>query len=113
LFRQQRARINVIGQQIHALELLGVLAPALDRTFSTLSDPTRRAILERLGRGPATISEPGAPLWHLAPRLAEARPHPRAEDLVTTHKHGRTRECRLGSEPLDDAPRWIQTYRGR
>jgi hypothetical protein len=32
---------------------------------------------------------------------------------VTTEKHGRTRECRLGSEHLDDAAQWIQTYRGR
>jgi Helix-turn-helix domain len=69
LFRQQRARINVIGQQIHALELLGVLAPALDRTFSTLSDPTRRAILERLGRGPATISELAHPFGISLPGL--------------------------------------------
>ena len=54
----------------------------LDRTFSALSDPTRRHILERA-------------------------------DLVITQKQGRTRQCRLGSEHLDDAAQWIQTYQRR
>jgi DNA-binding transcriptional ArsR family regulator len=86
---------------------------ALDRTFSALSDPTRRSILERLGRGPATISELAHPFGISLPGLLKHVRILEQADLVTTQKHGRTRECRLGSEQLDDAARWIQTYRGR
>jgi DNA-binding transcriptional ArsR family regulator len=85
----------------------------LDRAFSALSDPTRRDILERLARGPATISELADPAGISLPGvmkhvriLEEAR-------LVITEKKGRTRECRLGSEHLDEAAQWIRLYRQR
>jgi DNA-binding transcriptional ArsR family regulator len=83
----------------------------LDRTFSALSDPTRREILERLARGPAWISELAQPSGISLPGVLK---HVRIlEDarLVTTHKAGRKRECRLGPERLDDATTWIETYR--
>jgi DNA-binding transcriptional ArsR family regulator len=83
----------------------------LDRTFSALADPTRRDILERLAAGPASISELARPIGISLPGvmkhvriLEEAR-------LVTTEKHGRTRECQLGPDQMDDATRWIETYR--
>ena len=86
---------------------------ALDRTFSALSDPTRRAILERLGHGPATISELAHPFGISLPGLMKHVRILEQADLVTTQKHGRTRECRLGSEQLDDAAEWIETHRRR
>ena len=85
----------------------------LDRTFSALSDPTRRDILERLALGPATISQLADPAGMSLPGLMK---HVRIlEDvqLVTTEKHGRSRECRLGPAHLDDAARWIETHRRR
>ena len=85
----------------------------LDRTFSALSDPTRREILERLAHGPATVSELAHPFDISLPGLLK---HVRIlEDahLVTTEKQGRTRQCRLGPEQLDDAAQWIATYRRR
>jgi DNA-binding transcriptional ArsR family regulator len=85
----------------------------LDRTFSALSDPTRRAILERLGRGPATISELAHPFGISLPGLLKHVRILEQADLVTTEKHGRTRQCRLGSGDLDEAAQWIQTYRSR
>jgi DNA-binding transcriptional ArsR family regulator len=84
---------------------------ALDRTFSALSDPTRRDILERLARGPATLSELGHP-FNITGLLKHVRVLEEAR-LVATEKKGRTRECRLGPEHLDDATQWIQTYRSR
>jgi DNA-binding transcriptional ArsR family regulator len=85
----------------------------LDRTFSALSDPTRREILERLARGPATISELADPFGiTLAGLLKHVRVLEEAH-LVTTEKQGRTRQCRLGSEQLDDAAQWIESYRHR
>ena len=83
----------------------------LDRTFSALSDPTRRQILDRLARGPASISELAQPsgmsltgIKKHVQILEEAR-------LVATEKVGRTRRCRLGPEQLDDAVHWIEIYR--
>jgi DNA-binding transcriptional ArsR family regulator len=83
----------------------------LDRTFFALSDPTRRSILERLARGPATIGE-------LAERysltLNGLKKHVgilETVDLVVTVKVGRARQCHLGPAQLEDATGWIDGYR--
>ena len=86
-------------------------SPRLDSTFSALSDPTRRAILERLGRGSATISELAEPTGM---SLTGLKKHVRIleeAELVTTEKRGRTRHCRLGPRQLDEASQWIESYR--
>ena len=75
----------------------------LDRTFSALSDPTRRHILERLAGGPATISELAQPFDITLPGLLKHVRILEEAGLVVTEKQGRTRQCRLGSEHLDDA----------
>jgi DNA-binding transcriptional ArsR family regulator len=85
----------------------------LDRTFSALADPTRRHILERLGHGPATISELAQPFDISLPGLLKHVRILQEANLVITEKHGRTRQCRLGTEPLNDAAQWIHTYRYR
>jgi DNA-binding transcriptional ArsR family regulator len=83
----------------------------LDRTFSALSDDTRRGMLEQLRLGPASVTElarrarislPGT-LKHVR-ILEEAR-------LVTTERKGRIRECRLGPDRMDDVTRWIESQR--
>jgi DNA-binding transcriptional ArsR family regulator len=85
----------------------------LDRTFSALSDPTRRRILERLAQGPATLSELARPFDITLPGLLKHVRILEQAALVVTEKQGRTRQCRLGSEQLDDAAQWIHTYRRR
>jgi DNA-binding transcriptional ArsR family regulator len=85
----------------------------LDRTFSALSDPTRRAILERLGRGPATIGELAEPFGMSLTGLKKHVHVLEAADLVVTQKVGRTRRCRLGPARLEDATRWIEEHRNR
>ena len=85
--------------------------PQIDRTFAALADPTRRAVLERLGRGSATISELAEPVGM---SLTGMKKHVRVLEeagLVTTEKIGRTRHCRLGPQRLDDAQHWIEGYR--
>ena len=85
--------------------------PELDRTFAALADPTRRAILGRLGQGSATITELAEPFEM---SLTGLKKHVRVlEDveLVTTEKVGRARRCTLGPRRLEDAQRWIETYR--
>jgi DNA-binding transcriptional ArsR family regulator len=90
-----------------------VKSRSLDRTFSALSDPTRRDILERLGRGPATLSELAHPLDMSLPGILKHVRVLEGAELVTTERNGRTRECRLGPDRLDDASQWIATYRVR
>ena len=85
----------------------------LDRTFSALSDPTRRDILERLAEGPATISELAHPSGISLPGVMKHVRILEQAALVTTEKQGRTRHCRLGPARLDDAAEWIQLYRNR
>jgi DNA-binding transcriptional ArsR family regulator len=85
----------------------------LSRTFSAISDPTRRDILERLARGPATITELALPLGISLPGLMKHVRILEEADLVATSKNGRTRECHLGAELLEDASRWIEDYRRR
>ncbi len=83
----------------------------LDRTFAALADPTRRAILERLGRGSATISELAEPSGMT---LTGLKKHVRVledADLVSTEKVGRVRHCSLGPRGLDDIQLWLDAYR--
>jgi len=87
-----------------------VQSAILDRAFSALSDSTRRGILEQLGSGPATIGELAEPLGMT---LTGVKKHVQVlEDagLVTTEKVGRSRQCTLGTERLDDVVTWITLY---
>jgi DNA-binding transcriptional ArsR family regulator len=103
--------LTPIGRMVKVNRM--VKLSSLDRTFSALSDGTRREILERLQLGPASITDlarlarislPGV-LKHV--RLLEEA------NLVTTQKQGRTRQCRLGPEQMEDVTRWIERYRRR
>jgi DNA-binding transcriptional ArsR family regulator len=83
----------------------------MDRTFGALSDPTRRAVLERLGAGSATITELAEPFEM---SLTGMKKHVRVleeAELVTTEKVGRARRCSLGPQRLEDAQTWIDDYR--
>src|SRR5918997_434402 len=85
--------------------------PQVDRTFAALADPTRRGVLERLGRGSATITELAEPYGI---SLTGMKKHVKVlEDagLVTTAKVGRERRCSLGPQRLDDIQAWIDGYR--
>jgi DNA-binding transcriptional ArsR family regulator len=88
-----------------------VQSPVLDRTFSALSDPTRRDILQRLTTGPASISELARPIGISLPGVMKHVRILEEAHLVTTEKHGRTRECHLGPGDMDDVTRWIEHYR--
>jgi DNA-binding transcriptional ArsR family regulator len=83
----------------------------LDRTFAALSDPTRRGILERLGRGSATISELAEPFGISLTGLKKHVQVLEDADLVRTEKVGRTRHCSLGPQRLDEVQSWIVGYR--
>jgi DNA-binding transcriptional ArsR family regulator len=88
-----------------------VQSSTLDRTFSALSDPTRREILERLASGPASISELAEPTGISLPGVMKHIHVLEQAQLVTTEKRGRTRECRLGPDRMAGATRWIEQQR--
>jgi DNA-binding transcriptional ArsR family regulator len=90
---------------------IGALTTDLDRTFFALSDPTRRGILERLGAGPATISELAGPFGLTLNGIKKHVGILQKADLVVTEKVGRARECRLGPADLGEATDWMATHR--
>jgi len=82
-----------------------------DTSFAALSDPTRRGVLEQLGRSDASITEL-ADKFHMT--LTGMKKHVgvlEAAGLVTTQKVGRVRTCRLGSHRLEEEAAWIERYR--
>jgi len=83
----------------------------LDDTFAALSDPTRRGILERLGRGEASISDLAASFEMSLTGLKKHVQILEEAGLVVTEKVGRVRTCRLGPRRLDDESAWIERYR--
>jgi DNA-binding transcriptional ArsR family regulator len=80
----------------------------VDRVFAALADPTRRAVLERLSGGSATISELAEPFGM---SLTGMKKHIRLLEearLVTTEKVGRTRRCTLVPYALEGISMWVQ-----
>ena len=85
-------------------------APGLDASFAALSDPTRRGVLEQLGRREASVSDL-ADRFHMT--LTGMKKHIGVLEevgLVTTEKVGRVRTCRLGESGLEQASAWIAGY---
>jgi DNA-binding transcriptional ArsR family regulator len=85
--------------------------PSLTRVFHALADPTRRAIVERLGLGQAQVSELAKPL---AMSLAAVVQHVQILErsgIIVTHKSGRVRICRIEPRTLRDAEIWIARRR--
>jgi len=83
----------------------------LDASFAALSDPTRRGILERLGRADASITDL-AERFHMT--LTGIKKHVGVLEragLVTTAKAGRVRTCKLGRRRLEAEAAWIESYR--
>ena len=76
-----------------------------------MADPTRRSVLERLGRGSATISELAEPFGISLTGIKKHVQVLEHAELVTTEKVGRVRRCRLGPRRLDDVQAWMDTYR--
>lgn len=83
----------------------------LDTAFAALADPTRRGILERLGRADTGITEL-ADAFDITPTgMKKHVAVLEAAGLVTTEKIGRVRVCRLGPRQLADETAWIDQYR--
>jgi DNA-binding transcriptional ArsR family regulator len=84
---------------------------ALDRTFSALSDPTRRALVMRLAERPdLSVSELAAPFAVSLPAIMKHLDVLAQAGLVARAKTGRVVACRLKAEPMRDAFEWLNRY---
>ena len=80
--------------------------------FQALADPSRRAMVERLSQGPATVSDLAAPFAMSLPAVLQHLRMLEASGLVRSEKSGRVRTCRIDPAMLGAAERWIGEQRG-
>ncbi len=83
----------------------------LDLAFQALADPTRRGMLARLSRAPASVSELAAPYRMSLPAVMQHLRMLEASGLVRSEKKGRVRTCRLEPKALASAESWIAEQR--
>ena len=83
----------------------------LDRLFHALADPARRAMVERLSRGPAPVSELARPLPMSLPAAMQHLDVLEAAGLVRSEKVGRVRTCSIEPQVLSQAEGWINARR--
>jgi len=86
-------------------------APMLDPVFQALSDPTRRAIVDRLSRGPASVSSLAAPLPMSLPAVMQHLQVLEKSGLIRSEKVGRVRTCRIEPVAMQTAEEWIAERR--
>jgi len=86
-------------------------AAALDLAFQALADPSRRAMVDRLAQGPATVSELAKPLAMTLPGVMQHLAVLEASGLVVSEKIGRKRTCRIEPKALTQAEQWIAERR--
>jgi DNA-binding transcriptional ArsR family regulator len=84
----------------------------LDKTFKALADPSRRSIVVRLSRGPASVSELAEPLAMSLPAVVQHIDVLQKSGLVRSEKIGRVRTCRLEPAPMRSVEQWIAQHRG-
>lgn len=83
----------------------------LSLTFAALADPTRRAILARLTRGPATVKELSEPFAMSGPAVSKHLRVLERAGLITQGREAQWRPCRLEATPLKEVAEWAEAYR--
>jgi len=87
------------------------MSDTLSTTFAALADPTRRAILERLSAGEATVTELAAPFPMSLPTVSRHLTVLEKAGLVVKGRDAQFRPCRLEVAPLRGVDDWLRTYR--
>lgn len=83
----------------------------LSATLSALADPTRRAILERLAQGEASVGELAAPFSISQPAISKHLKVLERAGLISRGREAQWRPCRLEAARLQDVARWLENYR--
>lgn len=92
-----------LNQMVHQL--------ALDHRFAALADPSRRGVLERLGKSDATVTELASAFGMTVTGMKKHISVLERAGLVATEKQGRVRTCRLGPARLEAEAQWLGRYR--
>lgn len=87
------------------------MADSLSLTFSALADPTRRAILEHLSKGRASVSELAAPFEISLPAISRHLKVLERAGLIARGRNAQWRPAQLQAEPLKDISVWLERYR--
>jgi DNA-binding transcriptional ArsR family regulator len=88
-------------------------SPSLDIIFQALSDPSRRSMVERLSRGPASVNQLAEPLAMSLSAVVQHLHVLEGSGLVKTEKVGRVRSCTLDVSAMSKAERWINDRRNQ
>ena len=88
-----------------------IMTDPLTATFAALADPTRRAMLARLARGPATVNELAEPFTLSLPTVSRHLKVLEDAGLVVKERDRQFRPCRLDTGPLQSADTWMEPYR--
>ncbi|MEJ0011591.1 MAG: metalloregulator ArsR/SmtB family transcription factor [Bauldia sp.] len=91
--------------------MLNYQTTPIDRMFHALAEPTRRLMVERLSRGPASVSDLARPFAISLPAIVQHLAVLEESGLVKSEKVGRVRTCRLEPKGLQMAERWISERR--
>jgi DNA-binding transcriptional ArsR family regulator len=83
----------------------------IDRLFHALGDPTRRAMLDRMSRGPVSVSQLAAPLGITLTAVGQHLEILEECGLAATEKVGRVRTCRIASAGFDALEKWVREHR--
>jgi DNA-binding transcriptional ArsR family regulator len=83
----------------------------LSATFGALADPTRRAILARLTKGQASVTELAKPFDMTLPAVSKHLKVLERAGLIARGREAQWRPCRLKPQPLEEAAAWVERYR--
>lgn len=95
----------------HTNQILSHMTNSLNASFSALSDKTRRAVIEQLTKGPATVSALAAPHDMALPTFMRHLKVLEQSGLIRSVKKGRTRTCQLETAPLMELQGWLEWQR--
>jgi DNA-binding transcriptional ArsR family regulator len=106
-------KVSGVDSEAPGIIVKGVLnqSASLDLVFQALADPTRRVMVERLTRGPASVSELAEPLEMTLSAVVQHLAVLETSGLVRSEKVGRVRTCRVETKVLRTAEHWITERR--
>lgn len=90
---------------------MGLYASHLDGIFQALADPTRRAVLRRLARGPASVTELAEPFDMALPSFLRHIRYLEQNGWIQTRKAGRVRTCTIQKKPFSAVEGWLSAQR--
>jgi DNA-binding transcriptional ArsR family regulator len=97
--------------RLYDLQVFDMNADRLDATFAALADPTRRAILARLARGDASVTELAEPFAMTQPAISKHLKVLERAGLISRGRDAQRRPRRLDATPLRHVSEWIEHYR--